>query len=74
MNVDAIKGQAIAAVSAFNARQTCSTDEIAYLSPINMIVVDKNTVMFETVRERALLSRRIGGEFEMVGRQIKLPT
>lgn len=74
MNTDAIKGQAIAAISAFNARQAHSTDEIAYLSPINMTVVDANTVVFETARERALISRRLGAAFEMVGRQMKLPT
>jgi hypothetical protein len=71
---DAIKGQAIAAISAFNVGQTHSTDEIAYVSPINMTVVDENTVVFETVRERALISRRLGGVFEVVGRQMKLPT
>lgn len=74
MSIDAIKGQAIAAISAFNARQTHSTEEIAYVSPINMTVLDENTVVFETVRERALISRRWGGEFQMVGRQMKLPT
>jgi hypothetical protein len=74
VDADAIKGQAIAAISAFNARQTHSTDEIAYVSPINMTVVDEDTVVFETLRERALISRRLGGAFEMVGRQMKLPT
>ena len=74
VSIDAIKGQAIAAISAFNARQTHSTDEIAYLSPINMTVVDENTLAFETARERALISRRLGGEFEIIGRQMKLPT
>ena len=72
--MDAIKGQAVAAISAFNTRQTHSTDEIAYVSPTNMTVIDENTVVFETVRERALISRRLGSEFEMVGRQMKLPT
>ena len=74
MDMDAIKGQAIAGISAFNARQTHSTDEIAYVSPTNMTVIDENTVVFETVRERALISRRLGGIFEVAGRQMKLPT
>jgi hypothetical protein len=39
-----------------------------------MTVFDENTVVFETVRERALISRRLGGVFEIAGRQMKLPT
>jgi hypothetical protein len=72
MNNDAIKGQAIAAISAFNLNRSHSSEEIAYVSPINMRVIDNDTVVFETVRERALISRCIGGVFEVVGRQMKL--
>ncbi len=73
MDIDAVKAQAISAISAFNTRQTHTTDEIAYISPGNMTIIDENTVVFETVRERALVSRRVGGVFEVVGRQMKLP-
>lgn len=71
MNTDAIKGQAISAISAFNARQTHSSDEIAYVSPSNMTVIDDNTVVFETTRERVLVSRQLRSDFKMVGRQMK---
>jgi hypothetical protein len=35
-------------------------------------VIDENTVVHETVRERALISRRVTREFEVVGRQFNM--
>jgi hypothetical protein len=70
MDVDAIKGQAISAISAFNTRQT-GTVEMIDIAPWNMRVLDQDTVIQDTARERVMISRRIGSMFEVVGRQRK---
>lgn len=70
MDIDAIKGQAVAAISGFNTQQTC-TVEMIDIAPWNMRVLDQDTVIQETARERVMISRRIGSVFEIVGRQRK---
>lgn len=70
MDIDAIKGQAVTAISAFNTRQI-STVEMIDIAPWNMRVLDADTVVQDTARERVMISRRIGSVFEVVGRQRK---
>lgn len=67
---DHIKGQAVAAITQFNTRQT-STVEMIDIAPWSMRVLDADTVVQDTVRERVMVSRRNGGVFEVTGRQRK---
>jgi hypothetical protein len=70
MSDDAVKGQAVSAISAFNARQT-STVEMIDIAPGCMRVLNQDFVIQETARERVMISRRVGTVFEVVGRQRK---
>ena len=67
---DHIRGQAVAAISLFNTRQT-SMVEMIDIAPWAMRILNPDTVVQDTIRERVMVSRRNGGLFEVVGRQRK---
>ena len=70
MGEDAIKGLALSAIGQFNMRQT-STVAMIDPAPWAMRIIDPDTVLQDTIRERVLISRRNAGEFVVVGRQFK---
>jgi hypothetical protein len=43
MNIDSIKGQAVAAIGSHNSQQHSTVDQIDQARPSNMKVIDANT-------------------------------
>jgi hypothetical protein len=67
MNVEAIKGQAVAAISAYNVNQRSTVDMIDP-APWAMKIVSEHVVIMETIREIVTISRPFAGVFRVTSR------